>query len=78
MTTTKKQAKSRSLRTLVQGAIVTGVVAVAGVVTNVVSGWSGDDVLSGASWVAVGTSAAVAVLTSVASYVAAHVAPPGD
>lgn len=72
----KTEAKSRSVRTLVQGAVITAVIAVAGVVTSVVGTWGPDQVMSGPAWFALGTSAVVAILTSVASYVAAHVTPP--
>jgi hypothetical protein len=76
--TTAATARARSARTLAQGAAVTALVALATVVVNVVGGWTGDEVLSAGSWIALGTSAAVAVLTSVASYVAAYLVPPRE
>jgi hypothetical protein len=69
-------AKSRALRTLVQGGIVAGVAAAASTTALIVGTWTGNDVLEASAWVGLGTSVVQAVLTSVASYVAGHVAPP--
>ena len=73
---TGPDAQARALRTLAQGAVVTALVAVATTVQLVVGGWQPDQVMQPASWVALGTSALVTVLTSVSSYVAAHLVPP--
>jgi hypothetical protein len=75
-TTPASDAKNRALRTLIQGGIVTALIALATVVATIVGTWTGDDVLTAGSWVTLGTSALTTVLTSVASYVAGHVAPP--
>ena len=69
-------AKSRALRTLAQGAAITALVAVASTVQLVVAGWQPEQVMQPESWAALGTTAVVALLTSVASYVSAHLVPP--
>jgi hypothetical protein len=69
-------AKQRSLRTLVQGLAVDCLVAAGAATMAVVSAWEGDDLLSAASWVVLGTSVAKSVLTAVASYVARLKVPP--
>lgn len=72
------EAKSRAFRTLAQGAIVAGVAAVASTTALIVGSWTGNDVLEASAWVGLGTSIVQAGLTSVASYIAGHVAPPSS
>ena len=74
----RADAKKRATRTLVQGLIVTGLVAVAVTVNGIVTTWTGDDVTNGASWVALGTAGVVSLLTAVSSYVARLLAPPAS
>lgn len=69
-------AKQRSLRTLMQGLAIDCLVAAGAAATAVVSAWEGEDVLSAAAWIVLGTSVAKSVLTAVASYVARLKVPP--
>lgn len=68
----KIDRRERSLRTLAQGAVVTAVVALATVLAAGVAGRPLDEV----DWSALAGMAGGAVLTAVASYVAANLAPP--
>lgn len=72
----KTDAKQRSVRTLVQGLVVDCLVAAGAATLAIVSAWQGEDVLSAASWLVLGTSVAKSVLTAVASYVARLKVPP--
>lgn len=62
------EAKNRALRTLVQGAAVTIILAVAGVTIQVIGVWTHDDFMSKTSWVVYATSVAQAILMSLASW----------
>ena len=66
-------AAQRAWRTLVQGAIVAGVLAVCTVLVTVLSSASGWDAVD---WRALSFLLVQAAGTAVASYIARHVAPP--
>lgn len=65
----KKDALERSKRTFKQGLLVVVISAIATAVLQVVSTWTGNEVVSSASWLILGTSIVQAVLVAVASYV---------
>lgn len=62
------EARSRAKRTLVQGLLVTVIIAVAGVTLQVIGSWSHDDMVNATAWTMYATSVAQAILTSVASW----------
>jgi hypothetical protein len=72
----KGDANQRALRTLATGAIVTGLGAVAATAATIFATWTGDEIVTGVAWSAVGVAAGTAGLQAVASYVARFIAPP--
>lgn len=76
VSTAPSEASKRAKRTLVQGAVITAVVAIAGVVVQATTTLTGSSVFHAATWEAVGGTAVVSVLHAVSSYVAAKVSPP--
>lgn len=73
---TTPQAVDRAKRTLIQGAALTALVAIASAVSLVVAGWQPADVMDPASWANLGGTALVSVLLALAAYVHAKIAPP--
>ena len=71
----KLDARQRAARTLLQGAAVTVLAAVALAAADVVDGWTGADVGNGASWAALGVAAGTAAVQAVAAWVHAHLVP---
>ena len=69
-------ARNRYFRTLVQGLALDVAIAGAAAGYAVVQHWQGDDVLSGAAWLAAGTAVVKSVLTAGLSYVARLRVPP--
>lgn len=65
----KADAKSRSLRTLLQGLAVAVLLAVAGVVVDVIGKWTHADFLDGQAWILFVTSVVQAALTAAASWI---------
>ena len=62
-------AKTRAGRTLVQGLVIAVLLAVAGVITNVIGGWTGHDFTDITQWSLLATALIQAVLTSAASFI---------
>jgi hypothetical protein len=70
-----KDAKSRALRTIVQGGIATVLVAIFTALATALNG-GGVDLTSGEDWKVVAISAGTAAVTAVLSYVQRLVNPP--
>lgn len=75
-TTTKADAKQRSLRTLAQGLAIDVAVAVGTGATATLATIEGNDLLAAGAWIALGASVLKSGLTAVASYLARLKLPP--
>lgn len=75
-TDTKTDANQRAVRTLLTGAAVTGLGAVAATAATVFASWTGNDIITPVAWSAVAVAAGTSGLQAVASYVARYLAPP--
>lgn len=65
----KTDAGTRAKRTLIQGLAVAVLIAVAGVLLEIVSAWSPSDMVNVDSWILLTLSIVQVVLTSAASWV---------
>jgi hypothetical protein len=74
----KADAKTRSIRTLLQGLAVDLLIAAGSAAVAVISTFTGADLLAGASWVILGTAVLKSVLTAGASYLARLKLPPAE
>lgn len=71
----KTDAQQRTARTLLQGAAVAVVAAVAIAAANIVDDWTGAQLVDASSWGALAVAAGTAAVQALAAWVHAHLVP---